>query len=33
MARPCVELAGRTMHRMNFGYAVTYARSGSMASV
>jgi hypothetical protein len=33
MERPCVEPVERTMHQTNFGFAVTSARSGSMASV
>lgn len=31
--RPCVEPVERTTHQTNFGFAVTSARSGSMASV
>lgn len=33
MVTPCVEHVGKTMHQMNFGFAVTYVRDGSMASV
>lgn len=33
MGRPCVVHAGSSMHLMSFGFAVTYARDGSMASV
>lgn len=33
MVTPCVEHVEKTMHRMNFGSAVTYARDGSMEHV
>lgn len=33
MVIPCVELVARTTPQMNSGFAATYVRGGSMASV